>query len=164
MKIGIVSDSHGLARTLRSAVEELVARGAEAIVHCGDIGSEACLEALGQARVAIYAVAGNMDRHAERLAEAARRCGVHFGIDAVLLPLGGGHYLAVTHGNNPAIVQMLLGDEHYPFLCVGHTHKPLDEHVGHTHVINPGALRHAGVVTVALLDTETDTVVHIEIR
>ena len=163
MKIGIVSDSHAKADRLRRALTALIARGAQAVVHCGDIGSTACLDALAAAGVPAYAVAGNMDRHLDRLQAAARKGGVRLSLETVLLPLGGGSYLAATHGHEPATVAHLLAERRFAYVCLGHTHQVRDERVGTTRVINPGALHHAHPPTVALLDTDADTVEHIEV-
>ena len=57
MKIGIVSDTHGL---LRPGVSPLLA-GVDHILHLGDVGNSAILESL--ARIApVHAVRGNVDR------------------------------------------------------------------------------------------------------
>lgn len=56
MRIGLVSDTHGLMRP--QAIEAL--QGSHAILHAGDIGDPAILEAL--ARIApLHAVRGNND-------------------------------------------------------------------------------------------------------
>lgn len=164
MRIGIVSDSHGKADRLRRAVELLVQREAEAIVHCGDVGSADCMAVLGQAGVPAYAVAGNMDRHIARLQAAAEESGVHFSLDTVLVLIGEQTYLAVTHGSDRSLIRALAADGRYPYVCHGHTHATRDERVERVRVINPGALHHARRHTVALLDTDADTVEHIELR
>ncbi len=164
MKIGIVSDSHGKARRLRQALAALVQQGARVLVHCGDVGSPECIAALGETGLDAYAVAGNMDRRIDRLTEQARQCGVRFSSECVVVPLGDGQYLAATHGNDPAGLARLLEDPNCPYVCHGHTHRARDERIGDTRVINPGALRHARPATVALLDTDTDTVEHIELK
>lgn len=57
--VGVISDTHGLLRP--EAVAAL--RGATLILHAGDVGSKAVLEALG--RIApVIAVRGNNDRDA----------------------------------------------------------------------------------------------------
>ncbi len=164
MKIGIVSDSHGKVSVLRRALALLVERGAEAIVHCGDIGSGECITALSETNLPAYAVAGNMDRHARRLQSQADADNVRFSMDTILIPLGDDKYLAATHGNNPRIMAELIADERFDYLCHGHTHQPRDEKIGSTRVINPGALRHAHPPSAAILDTETDTVEHFPVR
>lgn len=57
MKVGLISDTHGLLRP--QALEALA--GADLILHAGDVGAEGVLEAL--ARLApVRAVRGNVDR------------------------------------------------------------------------------------------------------
>jgi predicted phosphodiesterase len=43
------------------------------------------------------------------------------------------------------------------YLCHGHTHCVTDQRIGGTRIINPGALQRAAQYSVALLDTEDDT-------
>lgn len=164
MMIGIVSDSHGKAGRLRKALSRLLARGAEAIVHCGDVGNRECIAALAEAKVPAYAVAGNMDRHVEVLQAEAEKCGVHFSCDTILVPLAGDAYLAATHGHRAETLEQLLADGCFAYVCHGHTHRPRNEKIGDTRVINPGALRHAHPHTAALLDTDADTVQHFDIK
>ena len=57
MKIGIISDTHGLLRP--DAVERLA--GVDHIIHAGDIGSADVLVALGEL-APVTAVRGNNDR------------------------------------------------------------------------------------------------------
>lgn len=57
MKIGIVSDTHGLARP--EAIEALA--GVEHILHLGDVGKPEVLKALGKI-APVTAVRGNVDR------------------------------------------------------------------------------------------------------
>lgn len=59
MFIGVISDTHGLLRP--EAIEVL--RGAQHIVHAGDIGNSAILERLSEI-APVTAVRGNVDREA----------------------------------------------------------------------------------------------------
>ena len=59
MRIGVISDTHGLLRP--EALREL--RGAELLIHAGDIGSAEVLEEL-RAHAPLVAVRGNNDRGA----------------------------------------------------------------------------------------------------
>ena len=78
MKIGIVSDTHGLLRP--EVIEALV--GCEAILHGGDINSRALLDLLGEI-APVYVVRGNNDKEwAENIPESldfetSRRTLVH---------------------------------------------------------------------------------------
>jgi predicted phosphodiesterase len=56
-----------------------------------------------------------------------------------------------------------LAQEH-DYLLQGHTHVRLDECVGRTRIINPGALHRAAVKTVVTLDTRADRLLPFEVR
>ena len=75
-----ISATGGLsaAREVKRALAALRDRGAEAVVHCGDVGSPQCLAALGDAGVKAYAVGGNMDRRRIAALTAAADDGVTF--------------------------------------------------------------------------------------
>ncbi len=156
MRIGIVSDSHGRAERLKAAVEALRSAGAEAIVHCGDIGSLECLSCLTAGGLPCYAVAGNMDRRLAGLGEAAGLRGVRFDAKAITVPLGDERQLAVTHGHDWALVRKLVESGEYAYVCCGHSHTPSDTREGACRVINPGALYNCRTYTAAVLDTATD--------
>ena len=167
MKIGIVSDSHGKAKRLAAALKTLADRQVEAIVHCGDVGSIQCVELLAATGVPAYLVPGNMDRHVERLQAAAESGGVHFAWEVVTVPIGQGRQLAVTHGNDEGVLQELIREQQFPYICRGHTHSASNERIGNVRVINPGALHHAQrphTPTVAVLDTQADTVEHFKVK
>jgi putative phosphoesterase len=159
MRIGLVSDSHGKVDRLGRAMECLAAVGVDAIVHCGDIGSVKCMQALAAAGVPAYAVAGNMDRHLDDLAVEAATLGIRFSPRTVEVPLGDGQYLVATHGHREDVLRELIGGGQFPYVCHGHTHRRRDEHVGDVRVLNPGALRHprcGNAPAVMLLDTDRD--------
>lgn len=59
MRIGLISDTHGLLRP--EAVQALA--GVEQIIHAGDVGAEAVIEHL-RALAPVHAVRGNNDRGA----------------------------------------------------------------------------------------------------
>lgn len=163
MKIGIVSDSHGKSDRLARALDLLIERGAEAIVHCGDIGDDRCMRTLGQTGMPTYAVSGNTDRHTPFLPEVAASAGVEFHWEVIAVPLGDGRHLAATHGHDPQLVDELLAGQQFPYLCLGHSHQVRDQRSGQTRIINPGALHRATPHTAALLDTDTDSLEFIEV-
>ena len=158
VKIGILSDSHGRTKRLASALKALLDRGAEAVVHCGDICAVECLEALCACGVPAHVVAGNMDRHVARLQTAAARGGANFAWEVIEVDLGDGRRLAATHGSDEAVLEQLVSGGQFAYVCHGHTHRRRDERIGAVRVINPGALYHPrdGKPTVALLDCRTD--------
>jgi len=109
----------------------------------------------------VYVVPGNMDQHVQQLADEARRLGINFAWEAIQVPLDNGKALVATHGHDQNLLGELIADRQFPYVCHGHSHKIRHEVIDGVHVINPGALHHAKIHTVALLDTETDVVEHI---
>jgi uncharacterized protein len=119
--IGLISDTHGLLRP--EAVQAL--RGAEIIIHAGDVGRP---DVLGQlmAIAPVFAVRGNVDDGAwaaalpqtERLSFAGHEfCVVHILRDLDIDPAASGVSAVIS----------------------GHTHKPLIEAMDGVLYINPGS-------------------------
>ena len=160
-RIGLLSDSHGRAATTRRAVDVLLEHGAERLLHLGDIGSVEVIDALlaagpSGAAVASHVVFGNTDWDAAALGKYAKELGVVVDHPSGRLSLEAGD-LVFCHGHEPAVSRAALA-EPVRYLCHGHTHVAADSREGDTRVINPGALCRARRYTVALLDTESDTV------
>lgn len=119
--VGVISDTHGLVRP--EAVDRL--RGSDLIVHCGDIGAPAVLDAL-RALAPVRAVRGNND----------------LGPWAVGLPTDdvievGSHLLYVIHdlgelGLEPAAAG-------FTAVLSGHSHRPLVEERNGVLFVNPGS-------------------------
>lgn len=164
MKIGILSDTHGQAVRLQGAIQLLLERGAEALVHCGDLGNAACLVALSDAPVPTFAVAGNSDSSVEDLELFADAVGVQFNKDVLHMKLDGQGSLAITHGHLSAVLRKLIDGGSLAYVLHGHTHLTRDERIGDTRVLNPGALHHTEQPTVALLDTQLDSVEFLQIN
>ncbi len=159
--IGILSDTHNHLRRTQLAVEILCDRGAEMLVHCGDLATPAIVEAC--AVLPLYFVFGNHDADsAADLNRAASECG------ATCLEWGGefthrGKRIAVVHGHITADLRPLLEAEP-DYLLSGHSHAARDWQDGPTRRINPGALYRTSEPTVALLDMDTDEVQFLPVR
>ncbi|WP_119153180.1 metallophosphoesterase family protein [Caldimonas tepidiphila] len=121
MKIGLISDTHGLLRPEALAV----LRGSEHIVHVGDVGSPAVLAQLA-AIAPLTAVRGNNDSGA--WAEALPH--------SAALRLAGIVIFAV---HRPQDVPAGAAEAGYRVVLTGHTHQPrCEERDGVLHV-NPGS-------------------------
>ncbi len=145
MRLGIISDTHGL---LRDEVHEIFGR-VDHILHAGDVGAEDILDEL--ALIApLTAVYGNTDagRMRSRLPEVAE---VRFD----------GFAFVVTHGDRFGSPQPDQLKEAFPeadVIVYGHTHQPLITDLpDFTVVLNPGSAgprRFDLPVTVAIMETE----------
>ena len=117
MRLGVISDTHGM---LRPAVVD-VFREVDRIVHCGDVGSPRILDQL--ALVApVSAAYGNTDGFDVR-ARSSR---------VVRLECNGRSIIAL-HGDQfgmptPRVLKGEFSDA--DIILFGHTHKPLIEHLG----------------------------------
>ena len=163
-RLGILSDTHGRAEACAIAVRTLIDLGAQALVHCGDVGGEPVLDAL--AGHPCWFVWGNNDLDRRRLRAYAEDLGL-----ACLGDLGRFTFAArqfvLTHGDDirqlDAICTAAERGQTLPgiaapddYLLTGHTHAPLDARFGRLRWINPGALHRARPKTVALLDVAAD--------
>jgi len=141
MRVGVVSDTHGL---LRPEVLPALA-GVERILHLGDVGDPAILKSLA-AIAPVTAIRGNVDRHGpcSRLPET----------DVLLLE---NHYIYMLHD-----VQTLHLDPaaaKFAAVLYGHSHKPHITHRKGVLYFNPGSCgprRFELPVTIGLLTLEKD--------
>lgn len=143
MKIGVISDTHGLLRP--EAVAAL--QGCEQIIHAGDIGSPEILQQLAQI-APLHVVRGNNDQDAPWARQVP---------DYLMLDVGGWRTLVV---HDIADVPALL-DTPTPLVITGHSHKPLIEWRGATLYVNPGSAgrrRFTLPVTLAVLEVREMTI------
>lgn len=160
MRIGILSDTHDQVARTAQAVRLLIAEGAEALVHCGDLTSPAVVRECGG--LPGFYVLGNNDFDEAGLRHAIGLIGGTFlgrGGEATL----GGRRVAVTHGDSPGEVRRLVSSAP-DYLLMGHSHTRADLRLGSTRFINPGALHRASPWTVALLDLDHDNLRFLELR
>jgi putative phosphoesterase len=140
LKVGIISDTHGLLRP--EAVSAL--QGCGLIIHAGDIGSPEILDRLA-AIAPLKVVRGNNDMGlpwAENIA------------DHLLFDLDGWAVLLV---HDMADVPALL-DDSVKLVITGHSHKPLIKWRDGRLYLNPGSAgrrRFKLPVTLAVLETGT---------
>ena len=118
MKIGIVSDTHGLLRP--EVIKAL--EGCEAILHGGDITGPEILEKLGDI-APVYAVRGNGDR------EWAEHIPVFLDFELAGLRV----YMTHRKKDLPPDVSA------YDLVVFGHSHKYEEVRQGRTLMLNPGS-------------------------
>lgn len=148
MLIGLLSDTHDQRLRTRLAVSLLVSKGAEALIHCGDVtGPDVIYECTSRPAYFVY---GNCDYDQAALRRAMDQIGATCLDRGGLITLGG-RRLAVTHGDSEQEIRRLAALEP-DYLFSGHTHRQVDIQKGPTRWINPGALHRASPWTVVLLD------------
>ena len=119
MRVGLISDTHGLLRPQALAALQ----GVDHIIHAGDIGNAQILEAL--AGIApVTAVRGNNDTGAWAEAIPHRLTLSLDGVDVHLL-----HDLKELKGALPPV----------RVIVAGHSHKPMVREEGGVLLLNPGS-------------------------
>lgn len=121
MKIGVISDTHGLVR--EEAMRKL--RGVALIIHAGDIGSPRVLAAL-EAICPVEAVCGNVDKGAW----------AHSLPERVLVEVQG-RRIYVIHNLKKLDVDPVVNK--FDIVISGHSHKPKCEEVNSVLYLNPGS-------------------------
>jgi hypothetical protein len=141
MKIGVVSDTHGL---FRPEITPALA-GVERILHLGDVGKPSVLKALGKI-APVTAVRGNVDREG--------LCGKLPETEVLLIE---GRYVYMLHDLNTLHLDPAAGK--FAAVLSGHTHVPNFYRRKGVLYFNPGSCgpRRFGLpVTVGLLTVRED--------
>ena len=143
MRIGVISDTHGLLRA-----EALAAlQGVEHILHAGDVGDFAILSEL-QKIAPVTAIRGNVDTHGDCAKLPATE----------MISLAGKTFYLVHSVHDLDVNAEAAGVE-----CVvsGHSHKPSIENRRGVMYLNPGSAgprRFSLPVSLALVTVEGDAV------
>ena len=156
MKIAIISDTHDNIATLEKAVEWMNENDIKQIIHCGDLCSPDTLKEVlaPNFKGKIHMVFGNADDTDSTILISEEFKHVkHYG-DVGESEIDG-KKIAFIHYPNEA--KELARSGKYDFVFYGHTHKPWEEMIGKTKLLNPGTL--AGLfykATFAVWDTSND--------
>ena len=166
MILGILSDSHNRQDLAATALQVLQEAGAEAFVHCGDVGRKGVFDQLAGLRS--WFVWGNSDHPGPQIAAHLRLLGIPQPAEVPLRLELAGRMIAVFHGHEAAFGRMVdlaaagrLAEveallEGVDYVLFGHSHVPHDQRIGSVRLINPGALHRVRTRSVATLDLERD--------
>ena len=146
LRIGLISDTHGLLRNEVYAAFE----GVDEILHAGDVGDPAILTEL-QVIAPVRAVFGNVDGWEIREDVPEKQEFERLG-----------HKIAVVHGHqwgSPKVKDLVEAFHDFSAVIYGHTHIPLIEKTAGPLLVNPGSAGHQRFgkpVTAAVLTLERD--------
>ena len=144
MKIFILSDTHDRRELLRLAVEQALAHGVKAILHCGDVIATNTLRPLKGLGIPVHVIHGNNLGDATAMYQFASEAGSNFkyhGSEAAL-ELAGRRIFLVHY---PHHGQAFACTGEWDLVCCGHIHIASATQVanvkgGKTWLVNPGAV------------------------
>ncbi len=148
MIVCILSDSHDNLKLLEAAVAEASLRGAEAVIHCGDVVAPSTLKVTRQFELPVHVIHGNNtgDQFTlHRMAEKSNGQLNYYGQDAGIEI--GGRKIFIVHYPHYAEAMAITGE--WDMVCCGHDHKTRIEWLenikgGKTVLVNPGTVAGIG--------------------
>ncbi|HEY5601631.1 MAG TPA: metallophosphoesterase family protein [Gammaproteobacteria bacterium] len=148
MKICIVSDSHDNRKLLDIAVEDAKARGAAAVLHCGDVVAPTTLRVLQKHGLPVHVIYGNNTGDLYSTAKLAHEPDsvINFHGQDAGIELAG-RKIFMVHYPHYARAMGTTGD--WDLVCCGHDHKAEIDRIrtikdSHTLFINPGTVGGVG--------------------
>ena len=163
MIIAIMSDSHDNIWNLRKALDIVMQREVEMIIHCGDFVAPFMLKELDSATIPVHGVFGNNDGDQYLLTKLSLTDlshitlhGIVGSIDADGKKIGFTHREIIGHG--------LVFSNEYKMVCIGHSHEHMQKQIGETILLNPGEIMGKdGRPGFCLLDTSTWRISRVEL-
>lgn len=144
LRIGLISDTHGLLRNEVFAAFD----GVDEILHAGDVGDPSILTEL-RVIAPVHAVYGNVDGW-----ELRQQVSESLELERL------GHRIALIHGHqwgSPKPADLAEAFPDFSVVVYGHTHQARVERISGPLLVNPGSAGHARFgkpVTAAILALE----------
>ncbi|MFA5358601.1 MAG: YfcE family phosphodiesterase [Patescibacteria group bacterium] len=152
MLFAIISDSHDNIPNIDEMLRIVKAEGIKTIIHCGDVCAPSVLKYLGENFDGeVYLAFGNVDGDKEVMQKLATP-NTHLLGDVGELEI---KEIKIAFTHQPEKARELATTKKYDVVFYGHNHKPWEETIGETKLLNPGTL--AGLFakpTFAVYDTE----------
>jgi putative phosphoesterase len=155
MKIIITSDSHDNITNIDTMIKYANKKGIKKIFHCGDVCAlDTLVYISNNFKGDIYHALGNGDRDHEIVKKDYKNWHSlgEIGVPSIK---GVDKSIAITH--YPWLAKEMAESGKYDFIFYGHTHKPWEETIKKTKILNPGTL--AGIsyrATFAIWETDND--------
>lgn len=153
--IGIISDTHEQKEEIKKAVELFKEKHVEFVIHAGDMISPPMLKLFSGLKMKL--VFGNNDGEKKGLSDVAASIGADIPTEIKEFTYKNKKFF-VYHGTQIDVLDDAIKNQIHDYIITGHTHKPRDEKIGNTHVINPGTL-FSTTKSIAVLDVDNDKVI-----
>lgn len=163
MRVAVLSDIHDNIWNLETALNDVNARGPEALVFLGDFCAPFTLAQIGESFDGeVHAVFGNNDGDQFLLSRVAGTF-EHVQLHGYLAELElGGKRIALNH--YPDVARRLAESGAYDAVFSGHNHERQHEMIGDTLWANPGeVMGRFGSPSYGLYDTESGAFEHVDI-
>ena len=154
--IGAMSDTHDNLPMMRKAIDQMNRAEVSIVLHPGDITSPFTPKMFSELRAPMVVTFGNNDAEKEvlrrRFSEVGKEVrGIFAEVEAA------SSRIALTHGDEPDLLNSLIKSQFYHIVVCGHTHQAKSYVSGATVVVNPGEVCGylTGESTIATIDTET---------
>ena len=160
LKLGVISDTHGLVNETVRAVHLFREHNVQTVIHCGDIGNSAIVKAFQG--IETHFVLGNMDGASETIRLAAEETKNHFyGWFGAMERSG--RRIAFLHGHQSLKIEQELESGNWDLICYGHTHVAALQMHGSTLLLNPGAFKRVFRPTIAIITLPDMTVERLDV-
>lgn len=173
LRIGVISDTHDHLPYTKRAIQQLLDREIELLIHLGDFTSPftvRLIHELIKSRVdRVFAVLGNNDGDVLSLSKLFNQYGWYLNPSPTIIEIDSKRFY-LMHGNGPADFTERVARSAFEKLDVdvvlyGHTHIAKYEKCGNRIILNPGEV--CGYITgkssIAILDTKDQSVEFIEL-
>ncbi len=148
MKICLVSDSHDNRFLLAAAVKDAKARGAEAVLHCGDVVAPTTLRILNPIGLPVHVIHGNNTGDLYNMAQLSHseESVIHYHGQDAGIELANKRIFLVHY---PHYARALATTGEWDIVCCGHDHRAEISHLdnikgGKTLYLNPGTVGGVG--------------------
>ena len=148
MLVGIISDTHDNLLGLKKALEIFKEKKIEMLIHCGDWVSPSTLEffdnEMKDLKIPVKSVVGNNPGDTKRtiMSNDKKTNPVEWPKTLTLRIDIDDKKTIVYHGDDYDVLEALISCQKYDIVFTGHTHRPRNEVLGKTLVINPGTTSH----------------------
>ncbi len=138
VKVAIVADTYDNYNGLRQLLDRFLVGGAHWLFHCGGLGSVNQVDLLKPWQ--LYIVAGDKERERQAIEAALQKARLQATLPSSLTTTIEDFRIGLCRGDDMALVNRWAKSGEFDYIFYGHTLRRSDSVVGHTRVINPGAL------------------------